>query len=46
MLKNCQDTEHILKFLPCEHRKIFEVCLAIFQNYARKGYANLRELIN
>ena len=27
-----------LKFLWCEHRKIFKKYLIIFQNYARKGY--------
>ena len=26
-----------LKILRCEHRKIFKVCLAIFQHYAIKG---------
>ena len=25
------------RFLRCEHRKIFKVCLAIFQHYAIKG---------
>ena len=30
MLKNGQ---HTLKILRCEHRKIFKVCLAIFQHY-------------
>ena len=26
--------KHTLKILRCEHRKIFKVCLAIFQHYA------------
>ena len=30
--------KHTLKILRCEHRKIFKVCLAIFQHYAIKGY--------
>ena len=29
--------KHTLKILRCEHRKIFKVCLAIFQRYAIKG---------
>ena len=28
--------KHTLKILRCEHRKIFKVCLAIFQHYAIK----------
>ena len=27
--------KHTLKILRCEHRKIFEVCLAIFQHYEK-----------
>ena len=30
--------KHTLKFFWCEHRKMFTVFLAIFQNYAWKGY--------
>ena len=30
--------KHTLKILRCEHRKIFIVCLAIFQHYEIKGY--------
>ena len=30
--------KHTLKILRCKHRKIFKVCLAIFQHYAIKGY--------
>ena len=30
--------KHNLKVLRCEHRKIFKVCLAIFQHYEIKGY--------
>ena len=33
--------KHTLKILWCEHRKIFEVCLAIFQHYEWKGWVNL-----
>ena len=29
--------KHTLKILRCEHRKIFKVCLAIFQYYDIKG---------
>ena len=29
--------KHTLKTLQCEHRKIFKVCLAIFQYFAWKG---------
>ena len=29
--------KHTLKILRCKHRKIFKVCLAIFQHYAIKG---------
>ena len=29
--------KHTLKILRCEHRKIFQVCLAILQRYAWKG---------
>ena len=29
--------KHVLKILQCEHRKIFKVCLVIFQRYAWKG---------
>ena len=29
--------KHTLKILRCQHRKIFKVCLAILQHYARKG---------
>ena len=29
-------TKHTLKILPCEHRKIFNVYLAIFQHYEWK----------
>ena len=29
--------KHTLKILRCEHRKIFKVCLAIFQHYEKKG---------
>ena len=28
--------KHTLKILRCEHRKIFKVCLTIFQHYAIK----------
>ena len=31
--------KHTLKILRCEQRKIFKVCLAIFQHYEIKGYA-------
>ena len=34
MLKNDQT---YFKILRCEHRKIFKVCLAIFQQYEIKG---------
>ena len=30
--------KHALKILWCSHRKIFKVCLAIFQHYERKVY--------
>ena len=30
-------TKHTLKILRCSHRKIFEVCLGIFQHYEIKG---------
>ena len=30
--------KHTLKILRWEHRKIFIVCLAIFQHYEIKGY--------
>ena len=30
--------KHSLKILRCEHRKIFKVCLVIFQHYAIKGF--------
>ena len=29
--------KHALKIFRCEHRKIFKVCLAIFQNYEMKS---------
>ena len=29
--------KHTFKILRCEHRKIFKVCLAIFQHYEIKG---------
>ena len=29
--------KHTLKILRCSHRKIFKVCLAIFQHYEIKG---------
>ena len=29
--------KHTLKIVRCEHRKIFKVCLAIFQHYEIKG---------
>ena len=29
--------KHTLKILRCEHRKIFKVCLTIFQHYEIKG---------
>ena len=32
--------KHTLKILRCSHRKIFKVCLAIFQHYAIKGNQN------
>ena len=28
--------KHTLKFLPCEHRKILKLCLAIVQHYEIK----------
>ena len=28
--------KHTFKVLRCEHRKIFKVCLAIFQHYEKK----------
>ena len=46
-------TKYTLKILWCEHRKIFKVCLAIFQHYAWNGqstrsgwllYANSHQL--
>ena len=30
--------KHTLKILRCSHRKIFKVCLAIFQHDEVKGY--------
>ena len=36
--------KHTLKILRCEHRKIFKVCLAIFQHYAIKGYKSSHEV--
>ena len=33
--------KHTLKILRCEHRKIFKVCLAIFQHYEIKGLSNI-----
>ena len=34
---------HTLKILRCEHRKIFKVCLAIFQHYEIKGLRPLKK---
>ena len=37
LLHNVENGQTYLKILRCEHRKIFKVCLAIFQHYAIKG---------
>ena len=36
--------KHTFKILWCEHQKVFKVCLAIFQHYARKGLIDSRKL--
>ena len=33
-----QMVKHTFKILLCEHRKIFEVCMVIFQYYTWKDY--------
>ena len=38
--------KHTLKILRRKHRKIVEVCLAIFQHYEIKDLANLSKLRN
>ena len=38
-------TKHTLKIFRCEHHKIFEVGLAIFQRYEKKGLSCFRTII-
>ena len=37
--------KHTLKILRCSHRKIFKVCVAIFQHYKIKGSGNSLEYL-
>ena len=37
--------KHTLKILMCEHHKIFQVYLTIFQHYERKGLTIVQELV-
>ena len=39
-------TTHTSKILRFSHRKIFKVCLVIFQHYERKGYHSKINFLN